>query len=85
MTDWLDAFADRGLIRWNPSAACWERTPPTGRNDHDEPEAAPGMTERIMQESITAVVRGEPRMLPRAYKHTHVVPGPVAVGIFPTE
>lgn len=35
--------------------------------------------------TITAVVRGEPRMLPRRYKHTHVAPGLVAVGIFPTE
>ncbi|MFH9758690.1 glycosyltransferase family 2 protein [Streptomyces anulatus] len=29
MADWLDAFADRGLIRWNRSSTRWERTPPT--------------------------------------------------------
>ncbi|MFD6418789.1 glycosyltransferase family 2 protein [Streptomyces sp. NPDC060194] len=30
MTGWLDAFAERGLIRWNRSTTSWERTPPTG-------------------------------------------------------
>lgn len=43
------------------------------------------MTEHHRQGAITAVVRGEPKMLPQEYKHTHIAPGPVAVGIFPSE
>ncbi|PWI05038.1 sugar transferase [Streptomyces sp. NWU339] len=39
MKGWLDAFADRGLIRWNRSAARWEHAPAAGA---DATTANPG-------------------------------------------